>query len=196
MPTPCLPKYLYPFSSEPAPAPAATLRVCADGGANRLYDELPGMLPGESAEAVRAQYLPTAIQGDLDSIRPDVVDFYRRHGVPVHDLSGGALSITETGAPKGAALSQPSPAYTDSAEGALCSEGTFPVALGTKASSDGLHDQVSSGGPMQQLGKVTAPPGCHRRSRQHGPSEMHSLRAAACKGAKPGAAASHAGRSG
>ncbi|KAI3436160.1 hypothetical protein D9Q98_002217 [Chlorella vulgaris] len=66
----------------------ATLRVCADGGANRLYDELPGMLPGESAEAVRAQYLPTAIQGDLDSIRPDVVDFYRRHGVPVHDLSG------------------------------------------------------------------------------------------------------------
>ena len=62
--------------------------MCADGGANRLYDELPGMLPGQAAAAVRAQYLPTAIQGDLDSIRPDVLDFYRQHGVPVHDLSG------------------------------------------------------------------------------------------------------------
>ncbi|EFN53214.1 hypothetical protein CHLNCDRAFT_11702, partial [Chlorella variabilis] len=65
----------------------ATLRVCADGGANRLYDELPGMLPGQAAEAVRSQYLPSAIQGDLDSIRPDVLAFYRQHGVPVQDLS-------------------------------------------------------------------------------------------------------------
>jgi thiamine pyrophosphokinase len=62
--------------------------VCADGGANRLYDELPAMLPGQSADAVRSAYLPTAIQGDLDSIRPDVLDFYRSRGVPVHDLSG------------------------------------------------------------------------------------------------------------
>lgn len=73
-------------TSSPA---AATLRVCADGGANRLYDELPGMLPGQAAEAVRSQYLPSAIQGDLDSIRPDVLAFYRQHGVPVQDLSGG-----------------------------------------------------------------------------------------------------------
>lgn len=68
---------------------AATLRVCADGGANRLYDELPHMLPGRSADAVRAQYLPTFIKGDLDSLRPDVAAFYRQHGVPIEDLSGG-----------------------------------------------------------------------------------------------------------
>lgn len=73
------------------PCPAATLRVCADGGANRLYDELPAMLLGQSADAVRSAYLPTAIQGDMDSIRPDVLDFYRQRGVPVHDLSGGCF---------------------------------------------------------------------------------------------------------
>ena len=71
------------------PACAAALRVCADGGANRLFDELPRMLPGQPAEAVRAQYLPTVIKGDLDSIRPDVLQFYRQRGVDVVDLSGG-----------------------------------------------------------------------------------------------------------
>lgn len=30
---------------------------------------------------VRERYLPTTIRGDLDSIRPDVLDFYRRRGV-------------------------------------------------------------------------------------------------------------------
>lgn len=70
----------------PAPPPA-TLRVCADGGANRLFDELPRMLPGSCPEAVRAQYLPTAIKGDMDSIRPDVASFYSQLGVPIHDLS-------------------------------------------------------------------------------------------------------------
>lgn len=40
---------------------------------------------------VRAQYLPHIIKGDMDSLRPDVADFYRRHGVPIEDLSGEAL---------------------------------------------------------------------------------------------------------
>lgn len=73
----------------PIPSPAAAVRVCADGGANRLYDELPAMLPGQAPDDVRAAYLPSSIRGDLDSIRPDVLDFYQRRGVVVEDLSGG-----------------------------------------------------------------------------------------------------------
>ncbi|KAI7840907.1 hypothetical protein COHA_005435 [Chlorella ohadii] len=84
----------------------AVVRVCADGGANRLYDELPAMLPGETPDAlplafalqciidwliiwlqVRERFLPTTIRGDLDSIRPEVLDFYRQRGVLVEDLS-------------------------------------------------------------------------------------------------------------
>ena len=46
------------------------------------------MLPGRPADDVRAAHLPTAILGDLDSIRPDVLGFYRARGVEVRDLSG------------------------------------------------------------------------------------------------------------
>ena len=44
-------------------------RICADGGANRLFD-------GLSAED-RVRYVPDAVKGDLDSVRADVRAFYR-----------------------------------------------------------------------------------------------------------------------
>ncbi|OCF31577.1 thiamine pyrophosphokinase [Kwoniella heveanensis BCC8398] len=51
---------------------AAEVRLCADGGANRLYkvDE-------------QQAYLPDMIKGDLDSIRDDVRTHYSSKGVPV-----------------------------------------------------------------------------------------------------------------
>ena len=52
---------------------AATLTLCADGAANRLYDAL---LPHQ-----RLNFLPNVIRGDLDSIRSDVRTFYKAHGV-------------------------------------------------------------------------------------------------------------------
>ncbi|GMH36647.1 hypothetical protein BSKO_04520 [Bryopsis sp. KO-2023] len=58
----------------------ASLQVCADGGANRLFDMIPGDVSAEN-------YLPNAIRGDLDSIRPDVREFYSSQGVPIYDLS-------------------------------------------------------------------------------------------------------------
>lgn len=35
----------------------------------------------------RARYLPDAIHGDLDSIRPDVIQFYSARGISIKDLS-------------------------------------------------------------------------------------------------------------
>lgn len=49
----------------------STVRVCADGGANRLYDYL-----GEK----RNLYIPMYIVGDLDSLRPDVKEYYVSQG--------------------------------------------------------------------------------------------------------------------
>jgi len=50
----------------------AGLKICADGGANRLYDMLE--------PAARPQYVPDHIIGDLDSVREDVDAFYAKHG--------------------------------------------------------------------------------------------------------------------
>jgi hypothetical protein len=66
--------------------PAST-RLCADGGANRLYDQLPSMLPNLSPEAARLSCLPDLIKGDMDSVRKDVRSFYLQHNVALIDLS-------------------------------------------------------------------------------------------------------------
>ena len=66
------------------------MRICADGGANRLYDEIPKLLSCASDEAavrVRKQHLPQSIRGDLDSIREDVRTFYVDNGVEITDLA-------------------------------------------------------------------------------------------------------------
>lgn len=57
---------------------AATLRICADGGANRLYER-------EQQGATTCH--PHVIIGDLDSIRPEVAAHYRDRGAQVLDLS-------------------------------------------------------------------------------------------------------------
>lgn len=73
-------------SSTRARVYAARYRICADGGANRLYDELPRYFPGEAPDAVRRRCLPHMICGDLDSMRPDVGAFYHALHVPCQDL--------------------------------------------------------------------------------------------------------------
>ncbi|XP_030543327.1 thiamine pyrophosphokinase 1 isoform X1 [Rhodamnia argentea] len=65
----------------------AQVRMCADGGANRVYDEMPGLLPHEDAVAIRNRYKPEVIKGDMDSIRTEIMDFYRKLGTKIVDES-------------------------------------------------------------------------------------------------------------
>ncbi|TYH05015.1 hypothetical protein ES288_A08G051400v1 [Gossypium darwinii] len=65
----------------------AQLRLCADGGANRVFDEMPLLFPQEDASDVRRRYKPDVIKGDMDSIRKEVLDFYRSLGTEIIDKS-------------------------------------------------------------------------------------------------------------
>ena len=67
---------------------ASDLRICADGGANRLYDATiltwSKFLEQEASseeEKQANQYIPDAIVGDLDSIRDEVKEYYQRCGL-------------------------------------------------------------------------------------------------------------------
>lgn len=65
----------------------AQLRICADGGANRVFDDMPLLFPLEDASDVRRRYKPDVIKGDLDSIRTEVLNFYRNLGTEIIDKS-------------------------------------------------------------------------------------------------------------
>ncbi|KAG5191798.1 thiamine pyrophosphokinase [Tribonema minus] len=58
---------------------SASLRLCADGGANSLYDSL--------GEQNRSLFLPDMVVGDLDSLRPEVADYYRDSGAAIVKVS-------------------------------------------------------------------------------------------------------------
>lgn len=52
-----------------------SLHVCADGGANRLYDNI--------SQESHGQYIPHTICGDLDSVRSEVLEYYEHKGTHV-----------------------------------------------------------------------------------------------------------------
>lgn len=58
------------------------LRICADGGANRLYDYFNSK-DQQQDHRQRVDYLPDYIIGDLDSLRDDVKQWYQSKGVTV-----------------------------------------------------------------------------------------------------------------
>lgn len=62
---------------------SASLRLCADGAANRLLDSF-GTAAFEGQSGASSVPLPDAILGDLDSIRPETQSFFESKGVAVH----------------------------------------------------------------------------------------------------------------
>jgi thiamine pyrophosphokinase len=65
----------------------AQVRVCADGGANRVFDGMPELFPGQDPDEVRRRYKPDVIKGDLDSVRPEVKEYYSNMGTQIVDES-------------------------------------------------------------------------------------------------------------
>lgn len=59
----------------------SSFRVCADGGANRLFDVSAGNASDETI--FDTNYLPDLITGDLDSLFPNVREYYEKRGVPI-----------------------------------------------------------------------------------------------------------------
>lgn len=53
------------------------LRVCADGGANRLYNFF------KDNDSERAKYLPDYIVGDFDSLKVETEEYYKNAGVVI-----------------------------------------------------------------------------------------------------------------
>ena len=105
------PSALVLLNTPPRPASAlrqlwslSSYRVCADAAANRLRDSLQlamgteSMVSGDPAalrqrleklqhiSRMHESMVPDAVTGDFDSIRPDVLDFYRQRGCTIaHD---------------------------------------------------------------------------------------------------------------
>ncbi|KAA6425368.1 MAG: thiamine pyrophosphokinase1, partial [Trebouxia sp. A1-2] len=61
--------------------------ICADGGANQLYDAAPRFAQHLSAVEARQLVRPAVIVGDLDSIKDEVRQFYAQLGTEIKDLS-------------------------------------------------------------------------------------------------------------
>lgn len=57
--------------------------VCADGGANRLFDLLVEKFPDHAYDVAISKFRPTAIHGDLDSISDGVRQAYAHIGVAI-----------------------------------------------------------------------------------------------------------------
>lgn len=64
---------------------SSSYRICADGGANRLYHATVASHATSDSQLTASgrSYLPDLITGDLDSLLPHVQEYYEQRGVPI-----------------------------------------------------------------------------------------------------------------
>mmetsp|Transcript_34252 Transcript_34252/g.81948 ORF Transcript_34252/g.81948 Transcript_34252/m.81948 type:complete len:358 (+) Transcript_34252:186-1259(+) len=81
---------------------ASSYRVCADGGANRLFDAVESARRRHGTDDDdHSEWTPDVVTGDLDSIRPEVRQFYENKGVSIvhvedqdfHDLDKSLMAV-------------------------------------------------------------------------------------------------------
>ena len=81
----------------------ASIRYCADGGANRLYDRFvkPGNALRDVGGAVEhcaaVDYLPDLIKGDFDSLKPHVKEYYESRVSSTFPRDNFSLTSSLTG---------------------------------------------------------------------------------------------------
>jgi len=88
---------------------STSFHVCADGGANRLYDATIKRTHRHHdnddivTTTTDSKFLPDLITGDLDSLRPNVKSYYEQRGVPIvtvqdqnyHDLDKSLMAVEQ-----------------------------------------------------------------------------------------------------
>jgi len=57
----------------------SSFHICADGGANRLYDATVASTTSATSTASKNKYIPNVIKGDLDSIKSHVKEYYQSY---------------------------------------------------------------------------------------------------------------------
>ena len=142
----------------------SSLRLCADGAANRLHDNLH--------ENERGVMLPDIIAGDLDSLRGDVAGYYAARGVTIqgetdqntHDFEKCLRWLqqrqacetkvpvaTPTGASAGVPISE-----GGGGDGALMASGAASSGGSSSSSSGGVGGSSSSSAPSTTAYSVVA----------------------------------------
>eukprot|EP00511_Aplanochytrium_stocchinoi_P002266 CAMPEP_0204835074 /NCGR_PEP_ID=MMETSP1346-20131115/21557_1 /ASSEMBLY_ACC=CAM_ASM_000771 /TAXON_ID=215587 /ORGANISM="Aplanochytrium stocchinoi, Strain GSBS06" /LENGTH=272 /DNA_ID=CAMNT_0051968777 /DNA_START=348 /DNA_END=1169 /DNA_ORIENTATION=+ len=67
----------------------SAIRICADGGANRLYDEYSNSKMASELNECKVGahcFIPDYVRGDLDSIRSEVAQFYADLGTKIEKV--------------------------------------------------------------------------------------------------------------
>jgi len=140
----------------------SSLRLCADGAANRLYDS--------ADEPSRSEMIPDIITGDLDSLRGDVAEYYAGHGVAIkgvadqdaHDFEKCLRWLQRQQASDAIAASMGTPELSSEGRG-----GAAPAATSLMRTSGGSGSSTTMANSRSSGGESGLSAGMSKRARCH-----------------------------